>query len=153
MMHTLPTFIDLTKANSLNRIPLPKQGNTGRDLYIEREEDEPEPETTDKPQLQSRKLEPKPIQQWKSDEWRDALKNKEFTDDGIDMLAKISAEVNSSVENIGARRLHTILEKILEDISFSASDKKLDKIAIDKKYVVDQIGDIYKDTDLTKFIL
>ena len=48
--NTLPTVIDLTKANSLNRIPLPKQGDTGRDLYIEREEDEPEPETTAKPQ-------------------------------------------------------------------------------------------------------
>ena len=81
--NTLPTFIDLTKANSLNRIPLPKQGDTGRDLYIEREEDEPEPETTAKPQPQSRKLETKPVQQWKSAEWRDALKNKEFTDDGI----------------------------------------------------------------------
>ena len=68
--NTLPTVIDLTKANSLNRIPLPKQGDTGRDLYIEPEEDEPEPETTAKPQRQSRKLEPKPIQQWKSAEWR-----------------------------------------------------------------------------------
>ena len=51
---TLATIIDLTKANSLIRIPLPKQGDTGRDLYIEREEDEPEPETTAKPQRQSR---------------------------------------------------------------------------------------------------
>ena len=76
-----------------------------------------------------------------------------FTDDGIDMLAKISAEVNSSVENIGARRLHTILEKVLEEISFSASEKKMEKINVDDKYVKTQIGDIYKDTDLTKFIL
>ena len=79
----MPTVIDLTKANSLNRIPLPKRGNTGRDLYIAREENEPEPETTAKPQQQSRKLEPKPIQQWKSAERRNALKNKEFTEDGI----------------------------------------------------------------------
>ena len=76
-----------------------------------------------------------------------------FTEDAISEVASIATKVNDEVENIGARRLHTILEKILEDISFSASDKKLDKIDIDKKYVVDQIGDIYKDTDLTKFIL
>ena len=76
-----------------------------------------------------------------------------FSEDAISEVASIATRVNDEVENIGARRLHTILEKILEDISFSASDKKSDKIDIDKKYVVDQIGDIYKDTDLTKFIL
>ena len=79
--------------------------------------------------------------------------NLNFSEDAISEVASIATRVNDEVENIGARRLHTILEKILEDISFSASDKKLDKIDIDKKYVVDQIGDIYKDTDLTKFIL
>ena len=76
-----------------------------------------------------------------------------FSEEAISEVALIATRVNDEVENIGARRLHTILEKILEDISFSASDKKSDKIDIDKKYVVDQIGDIYKDTDLTKFIL
>ena len=76
-----------------------------------------------------------------------------FSEDAISEVASIATRVNDEVENIGARRLHTILEKILEDISFTASDKKSDKIDIDKKYVVDQIGDIYKDTDLTKFIL
>ncbi len=76
-----------------------------------------------------------------------------FSEEAISEVALIATKVNDEVENIGARRLHTILEKILEDISFSASDKKSDKIDIDKKYVVDQIGDIYKDTDLTKFIL
>ncbi len=76
-----------------------------------------------------------------------------FSEEAISEVAIIATKVNEEVENIGARRLHTILEKILEDISFSASDKKSDKIDIDKKYVVDQIGDIYKDTDLTKFIL
>ena len=76
-----------------------------------------------------------------------------FSEDAISEVASIATRVNDEVENIGARRLHTILEKILEDISFSASDKKSDKIDIDKKYVIDQIGDIYKDTDLTKFIL
>ena len=65
----------------------------------------------------------------------------------------IATKVNEEVENIGARRLHTILEKILEEISFNASDKKSSQIEIDEKYVKKQIGDIYKDTDLTRFIL
>ncbi len=76
-----------------------------------------------------------------------------FTDDGIDMLAQISAEVNSSVENIGARRLHTIIEKVLDDISFNATDKAGETITIDKKYVNDNLGNLVKDTDLSKFIL
>ena len=77
----------------------------------------------------------------------------DFTDDGIDMLAKLSAEVNSSVENIGARRLHTIIEKVLDDISFNASDKPGEKIVINKSYVENNLGDLVKDTDLSKFIL
>ena len=77
----------------------------------------------------------------------------EFTDDGIDMLAKISAEVNSSVENIGARRLHTIIEKVLDDISFNATDKSGETIKVDEKYVKDNLGNLVKDTDLSKFIL
>ena len=76
-----------------------------------------------------------------------------FTDDGIDMLAKISAEVNSSVENIGARRLHTIIEKVLDDISFNANDKAGETVTIDKKYVNENLGNLVKDTDLSKFIL
>ena len=76
-----------------------------------------------------------------------------FTDDCIDMLAKISAEVNSSVENIGARRLHTIIEKVLDDISFNATDKTGETITVDKKYVNDNLGNLVKDTDLSKFIL
>jgi ATP-dependent HslUV protease ATP-binding subunit HslU len=76
-----------------------------------------------------------------------------FTDDGIDMLAKLSAEVNSSVENIGARRLHTIIEKVLDDISFNASDRSGETVVIDKKYVENNLGDLVKDTDLSKFIL
>ena len=79
--------------------------------------------------------------------------NLKFTDDGIDMLAKISAEVNSSVENIGARRLHTIIEKVLDDISFNATDRAGETITIDKKYVQDNLGNLVKDTDLSKFIL
>ena len=79
--------------------------------------------------------------------------NLDFTNDGIDMLAKISAEVNASVENIGARRLHTIIEKVLDDISFNATDRAGETITVDKKYVQDNLGNLVKDTDLTKFIL
>ena len=79
--------------------------------------------------------------------------NLEFTDDGIDMLAKISAEVNSSVENIGARRLHTIIEKVLDDISFNATDKAGETITVDQKYVQNNLENLVKDTDLSKFIL
>jgi len=79
--------------------------------------------------------------------------NLEFTYDGIESLAKISAEVNSSVENIGARRLHTIIEKVLDDISFNATDRSGETIVINKKYVQDNLGNLVKDTDLSKFIL
>ena len=79
--------------------------------------------------------------------------NLKFSEDGIEMLAKISAEVNSSVENIGARRLHTIIEKVLDDISFNATDKSGETITVDKKFVQDNLGDLIKDTDLSKFIL
>jgi ATP-dependent HslUV protease ATP-binding subunit HslU len=77
----------------------------------------------------------------------------DFSDNGIDMLAKLSTEVNATVENIGARRLHTIIEKVLDEISFSASDKAGQKIKIDKDYVKKNLGDLVKDTDLSKFIL
>ena len=77
----------------------------------------------------------------------------EFSNDGIDMLAKLSTEINSTVENIGARRLHTIIEKVLDDISFTASDKAGQKLIIDKNYVLKNLGDLVRDTDLSKFIL
>ena len=76
-----------------------------------------------------------------------------FKEDAIAEIAEIAAKVNEEIENIGARRLHTILEKVLEEISFSASDKNIKEISIDKSYVKKQIGDVYKDIDLTKFIL
>ncbi len=79
--------------------------------------------------------------------------NLEFTSDGIEMLAKISAEVNASVENIGARRLHTIIEKVLDDISFNATDRAGETITINQNYVQSNLGNLVKDTDLTKFIL
>ena len=77
----------------------------------------------------------------------------EFSNDGIETLAKLSTEINSTVENIGARRLHTIIEKILDEISFTATDRAGEKINIDAKYVKNNLGDIVKDTDLSKFIL
>ena len=77
----------------------------------------------------------------------------EFTEDGIEMLAKISAEVNASVENIGARRLHTIIEKVLDDISFNATDKAGQTIKINSEFIKSNLGNLVKDTDLSKFIL
>ena len=77
----------------------------------------------------------------------------EFTEDGINTIAHIASEVNSSVENIGARRLHTIIERVLDEISFTATDRAGEKITVDSKYIKDNIGELVKDTDLSKFIL
>ena len=79
--------------------------------------------------------------------------NLKFSENAISEIAKIATQVNDEVENIGARRLHTILEKVLDEISFSASDKQEAHIKIDDKYVIKQIGEIYKNNDLSKFIL
>jgi ATP-dependent HslUV protease ATP-binding subunit HslU len=79
--------------------------------------------------------------------------NLKFSENAISEIAKIATQVNDEIENIGARRLHTILEKVLDDISFSASDKKNDQIKVDDKYVIKQVGEIYKNNDLSKFIL
>ena len=76
-----------------------------------------------------------------------------FTEDAIDELARLAAKANSHVENIGARRLHTVLEKLLEEISFSATDRKGDTVTIDADYVRVQVSELAKDTDLSKFIL
>ena len=77
----------------------------------------------------------------------------QFKDDGIETLADISTHINSTIENIGARRLHTIIEKVLEDISFTAPDKSGEKVIVDKQFVEKNIGNIIKDKDLSKFIL
>ena len=77
----------------------------------------------------------------------------EFSDDAIDAIARIAVDVNSTVENIGARRLQTVMEKLLEDISFDAEDRKGDVIVIDADYVRKQLSDIAKDTDLSKYVL
>ena len=77
----------------------------------------------------------------------------DFSDDGIDMLAKLSTEINATVENIGARRLHTIIEKVLDEVSFTASDKAGQTIKVNKEFVNKNLGDLVKNTDLSKFIL
>jgi ATP-dependent HslUV protease ATP-binding subunit HslU len=77
----------------------------------------------------------------------------EFTDEAIDELARLSAEINASVENIGARRLHTVLERLLEDISFTASDSAGSTVTIDGDLVRERVGKLSANADLSKFIL
>jgi ATP-dependent HslUV protease ATP-binding subunit HslU len=77
----------------------------------------------------------------------------EFSEDGIDAIANMASEVNATVENIGARRLHTIIERILDDISFTATDRSGEKIIINSEYVKKNLDELVKDTDLSKFIL
>lgn len=77
----------------------------------------------------------------------------DFTDDSIDEIARLSADINARIENIGARRLHTVLERLLEEISFSATDRGGETITIDAAYVRDQVEDLAKESDLSKFIL
>jgi len=77
----------------------------------------------------------------------------DFTPDGVDEIANLAAEVNRGVENIGARRLHTILERLLEEISFAATDQPGTKLTIDAAYVRGKVGDLAKNADLSKFIL
>jgi ATP-dependent HslUV protease ATP-binding subunit HslU len=77
----------------------------------------------------------------------------DFSEDGIDAIANMASEVNNTVENIGARRLHTIIERILDDISFTATDRSGEKIIIDSEYVKKNLDELVKDTDLSKFIL
>jgi len=77
----------------------------------------------------------------------------EFTDDAVEEIAGIAATVNEKAENIGARRLHTVLEKLLEDISFGAPERKNGKLIIDSQYVRSQLSDIVKDEDLSRYIL
>lgn len=76
-----------------------------------------------------------------------------FTDDAIDAIARIAVDVNATVENIGARRLQTVMEKLLEEISFEAEDRKGETLTIDADYVAKQLSGIAKDTDLSKYVL
>ena len=77
----------------------------------------------------------------------------EFTPDSIDAIADVAVAVNASVENIGARRLQTVMERVLDDISFTAPDRSGDKVTIDSAYVQKHIGDLAKNADLSRFIL
>lgn len=77
----------------------------------------------------------------------------EFTENSLDEIAKIAYTVNEQTENIGARRLHTILEKLLEDIAFDAPDLESDKIVIDEQYVRTRLNDVVKNQDLSRYIL
>ena len=77
----------------------------------------------------------------------------DFRKDSIDEIAKLATEINSNVENIGARRLHTVLEKLVENISFNATENKGKKIKITSKQVKDEVGKLAKNVDLSKFIL
>ena len=76
-----------------------------------------------------------------------------FTDDGIKAIAEVAINLNNEVENIGARRLHTIMEKLLEEISFSASERSGDSFVIDEKHVRETLDAVMKKLDLSKFIL
>lgn len=76
-----------------------------------------------------------------------------FTEDGIAEIARMSAHINENVENIGARRLHTVLERILDEISFEATDMAATEVTIDAKYIKDHIGNLVDTSDLSKFIL
>jgi len=77
----------------------------------------------------------------------------DFSDDGIDALADIAAEINASIENIGARRLQTVMERVLDDVSYSATDRSGETVKIDKAFVEKNLGDLARNTDLSKFIL
>ncbi|HCS70663.1 MAG TPA: HslU--HslV peptidase ATPase subunit [Rhodospirillaceae bacterium] len=76
-----------------------------------------------------------------------------FTDDAVDAIAGLAVDINEGVENIGARRLHTVLEKLVEEISYTASDRTGETVTIDAKYVDEQVAPLAKNADLSKFIL
>jgi len=76
-----------------------------------------------------------------------------FEDEGVDTIAELATEINTNVENIGARRLHTIMEKLLEDISYNASDIGPKQVKINKQYVEKNLGELIRSQDLSKFIL
>ena len=77
----------------------------------------------------------------------------EFSKDSIEEIAKLATEINSNIENIGARRLHTVLEKLIENISFTAPERKGEKIMISSKQVKEEVGKLAKDKDLSRYIL
>ena len=76
-----------------------------------------------------------------------------FANDGIEALARIAAEVNEAVENIGARRLQTVMEKLLEDVSFDAEDRSGETLTIDAAFVDKQLSSIARNGDLSRYVL
>ena len=76
-----------------------------------------------------------------------------FTEDAVDAIADLAVAVNTSLENIGARRLQTVIERVLDDISFTATDRSGEKIVIDGNYVRAQVADLAKNADLSRYIL
>src|SRR6185295_13010581 len=77
----------------------------------------------------------------------------DFTEDGVAAIADLAAQVNGSLENIGARRLQTIMERVLDEVSFSASERSGEKVTIDGSYVHSRVDELAKDQDLSRFIL
>jgi ATP-dependent HslUV protease ATP-binding subunit HslU len=77
----------------------------------------------------------------------------DFTPEGIAALAKIAAEVNHTVENIGARRLYTVLERVFEELSFSAPDRAGDKVTVDAEFVEKHLGELSRSTDISRYVL
>src|ERR1700720_3589147 len=77
----------------------------------------------------------------------------EFSEDAIDAVADVAVAVNSSVENIGARRLQTVMERVLDEVSFAAPDRAGETMKIDAAYVHKHVGDLAKNADLSRFIL
>ncbi|MEM7744404.1 MAG: HslU--HslV peptidase ATPase subunit, partial [Pseudomonadota bacterium] len=76
-----------------------------------------------------------------------------FSDDGVAALARIAADVNAEVENIGARRLHTVLERVFEDLSFAAPDRAGESVIVDGAMVEKQLGDLARSTDVSRYVL
>ena len=76
-----------------------------------------------------------------------------FTDDGLERIAEIAWHVNENTENIGARRLHTVLERLLDDLSFEAGEGSTKSVSIDAQFVQDKLGELAQDQDLSRFIL
>jgi ATP-dependent HslUV protease ATP-binding subunit HslU len=77
----------------------------------------------------------------------------EFSDDGIDEIARLARQVNEQTENIGARRLHTIVEKLLDEVSFAAPEVEEKRVLVDASYVRDRLAELVKDEDLSRYIL
>ncbi|NND17615.1 MAG: ATP-dependent protease ATPase subunit HslU [Silicimonas sp.] len=77
----------------------------------------------------------------------------EFSEDGIAALAKIAAEVNQSIENIGARRLYTVIERVFEDLSFNAPDRPGEKVVVDAAFVEENLGELAKGSDMSRYVL